>query len=206
LVDALGSVIAQAKDDQTIQNFYAYSAYGEVTALGPDEGNPIQYTSRENDQTGLYFYRARYYDPVLKQFISEDPIGITAGPNFYAYVDGSPVNLRDPEGLQAGPAKLGGDALKMLMEMMFGKTVGQVSEEKGEQIGEGLRGTTGTQGCEGHCNTKCLQLLDRNDAYSKNEILFPCIKGCVRKCSCTPGSKSCGCPDPKAPPQGEPEL
>ncbi len=67
LTDALGSVIAQTKEDATLQNTYTYSPYGETAAQGPDAGNPIQYTARENDQTGLYFYRARYYDPVLKQ-------------------------------------------------------------------------------------------------------------------------------------------
>jgi len=42
-------------------------------AVGPDDGNPLQYTGREVDGTGLYYYRARYYDPVLKRFISDDP-------------------------------------------------------------------------------------------------------------------------------------
>jgi RHS repeat-associated protein len=98
LTDALNSVIAQSKDDQAIQNFYAYSPYGEVIYLGSDEGNPIQYTARENDQTGLYYYRARYYDPVLKRFISEDPIGLRGGLNRFAYVGGNPVSLSDPSG------------------------------------------------------------------------------------------------------------
>ncbi len=81
-------------------NFYAYSPYGTSTTLGPDDGNPIQFTGRENDQTGLYYYRARYYDSVLKRFVSEDPIGLEAGPNFYAYVRNDPVNLVDPTGLR----------------------------------------------------------------------------------------------------------
>jgi len=99
LSDALGSAFALAKDDQSIQAFYAYSPYGEAQVLGDDEGNPIQYTARENDQTGLYFYRARYYDPVLKRFISEDPIGTRAGPNFYKFVNNNPVLFTDPTGL-----------------------------------------------------------------------------------------------------------
>jgi len=99
LTDALGSVIAQAKDDQSIQNFYAYTPYGETAALGDHEGNPIQYTARENDGTGLYFYRARYYDPVLKRFIQEDPIGLRGGLNGYAYVRGNPLSLADAMGL-----------------------------------------------------------------------------------------------------------
>ena len=79
---------------------YAYSPYGETTALGADEGNPIQYTARENDGTGLYYYRARYYDPVLKRFITEDPIGLAGGINAYAYVDNAPTIYTDPEGLK----------------------------------------------------------------------------------------------------------
>jgi RHS repeat-associated protein len=99
LTDALRSVIAQANDQQAVQNFYSYTPYGEARALGSDEGNAVQYTGRENDRSGLYFYRARYYDPVLKRFVSADPMGMAAGPNFYAYVDGNPISLSDPLGL-----------------------------------------------------------------------------------------------------------
>jgi RHS repeat-associated protein len=99
LTDALGSIIAQAKEDRSIQNHYAYSTWGETLAAGTDEDNPSQYTARENDQTGLYYYRARYYDPQLKRFVSEDPIGLEGGVNVYAYVDGDPVSYTDPEGL-----------------------------------------------------------------------------------------------------------
>jgi RHS repeat-associated protein len=99
LTDALNSVLAQARSDLSIQNYYAYSPYGEVSVLGPDEGNSIQYTGRENDQTGLYFHRARYYDPLLKRFISEDPVGIHGGINQHAYVEGDPIQRSDPLGL-----------------------------------------------------------------------------------------------------------
>ncbi len=99
LTDALGSVIAQGREDQSIQNAYAYSPYGVTSSLGLDEGNPIQYTARENDRTGLYYYRARYYDPKIGRFISEDPIGLTGDLNVYAYVENNPVTLTDPTGL-----------------------------------------------------------------------------------------------------------
>jgi RHS repeat-associated protein len=99
LTDALNTVLAQTREDQSVQNFYAYSPYGEASTLGDNEGNAIQYTARENDNTGLYFYRARYYDPVLKRFISEDPIGMTAGLNFYKFVNNNPVSFTDPTGL-----------------------------------------------------------------------------------------------------------
>jgi len=57
------------------------------------------YTSREYDaETGLYFYRARYYDPTIGRFISADPIGFSGGINFYGYVMGNPINAIDPSG------------------------------------------------------------------------------------------------------------
>jgi RHS repeat-associated protein len=68
--------------------------------VGPDSANnPNQYTSRENDNTGLYYYRARYYDPVLKMFVSSDPIGLAGGMNSYSYVAGNPLSFTDPTGL-----------------------------------------------------------------------------------------------------------
>ncbi|MEQ1741238.1 MAG: RHS repeat-associated core domain-containing protein, partial [Candidatus Nitrotoga sp.] len=91
LTDALGSVVAMLKDDASVQNYYAYSPYGETTPSANDDGNSSEYTGRENDLTGVYYYRARYFDPVLKRFISADPIGLGGGVNFYGYVGGNPV-------------------------------------------------------------------------------------------------------------------
>ena len=64
-----------------------------------EAGNALQYTGRENDDTGLYYYRARYYDPALKRFITSDPIGLRGGLNTYAYVLNSPLRFVDPAGL-----------------------------------------------------------------------------------------------------------
>ncbi|MDX9715704.1 MAG: RHS repeat-associated core domain-containing protein [Dissulfurispiraceae bacterium] len=53
-----------------------------------------------NQETGLYYYRARYYDANTGRFISKDPIGFSAGDvNLYRYVGNNPVNWTDPEGL-----------------------------------------------------------------------------------------------------------
>jgi len=46
----------------------------------------------------LYYYRARYYDPVLKRFIAEDPIGLGGGINRWAYVGGDPITYIVPTG------------------------------------------------------------------------------------------------------------
>lgn len=61
--------------------------------------NTFQYTGRENDGNGLYYYRARYYSPVLNRFISQDPIWFRGGINSYTYVLDSPPNFTDPLGL-----------------------------------------------------------------------------------------------------------
>jgi RHS repeat-associated protein len=59
--------------------------------------------ARESDaETGLYYYRARYYDQNAGRFLSEDPIRFDGdGANFYRYVSNSPVDWIDPAGLFA---------------------------------------------------------------------------------------------------------
>jgi RHS repeat-associated protein len=62
--------------------------------------NPFQYTGRELDGTGLYFYRARYYSPAFQRFISEDPSCFGGGDiNLYSYVRNSPPNFTDSCGM-----------------------------------------------------------------------------------------------------------
>jgi RHS repeat-associated protein len=61
------------------------------------------YTGREFDsETGLYYYRARYYSPRLGQFLQTDPIGTQDDVNLYRYVGSDPLNQRDPTGLCKG--------------------------------------------------------------------------------------------------------
>jgi RHS repeat-associated protein len=76
LTDALGSALALADSAGAVQISYTYEPFGKTTATGASNTNPFQYTGRENDGTGLYYYRARYYQPALQRFISEDPISI----------------------------------------------------------------------------------------------------------------------------------
>ncbi len=79
-----------------------FSAFGNTQSTTGASPNRLKYTGREDDGTGLYYYRARYLDPVRGQFISEDPLGFEAGDvNFYAYVGNNPVNANDPSGLAA---------------------------------------------------------------------------------------------------------
>ena len=101
LTDALGSTIGLTDPTGALIGQYQYDPYGNVTQSGTTTGftNPYQYTGREADGPGLYYYRARYYSPMLGRFISEDPMGLAAGPNGYAYVGGDPLSHTDPLGL-----------------------------------------------------------------------------------------------------------
>jgi RHS repeat-associated protein len=66
--------------------------------------NLFRYTAREFDtETGLYFYRSRYYDSSAGKFISEDPARFAEGQNFYAYVANDVTRFRDPLGLSPLP-------------------------------------------------------------------------------------------------------
>ncbi len=82
-----------------------YDAFGQpLNLVIPGTGNDLLYTGREYDRsTGLYYYRARYYDLEIGRFISEDPLGFAAGINFYTYVDNNPVNFNDPTGKLVTP-------------------------------------------------------------------------------------------------------
>ena len=87
LIDALSSTRTLTDDTKAISNALPVSSHtGRRRTSGTASSNPSQYTGRENDGTGLYYYRARYYHPMLKRFISEDPIGLQGGINFYSYV------------------------------------------------------------------------------------------------------------------------
>jgi RHS repeat-associated protein len=109
LTDHLGSVIALTEATGTIVTSYNYEPYGNTTVAGTASKNPHQYTGRENDSTGLYYYRARYYDPKLMRFIAEDPIGLAGGINSYGYVGRNPIIYRDPDGLIRIPDIPGAD-------------------------------------------------------------------------------------------------
>jgi RHS repeat-associated protein len=101
LTDPLESTLALADSAGAIQTQYTYEPFGNTSASGASSANPYQYTGREDDGTGLYFYRARYYDPALQRFISQDPLGFAANSvNFYELADEDPTNFRDPWGLQ----------------------------------------------------------------------------------------------------------
>jgi RHS repeat-associated protein len=115
LSDALGSSLALADGTGTIQTTYSFDPFGNTTTGGAANSNTFTYTGRELDAANLnlYYYRARYYNPALQRFISEDPIGFNGGTNFYAYAGGDPINNSDPSGLCTDP---GGSGTRYCLE------------------------------------------------------------------------------------------
>jgi len=80
---------------------YDYRGFGEIHAQTGTVVQPFAFTSRDYDsESGLYFYRGRYYDPKVGRFINRDPIGFAGGDvNLFRYVQNNSVNFIDPEGL-----------------------------------------------------------------------------------------------------------
>jgi RHS repeat-associated protein len=99
LTDALGSTLGLTDQTGTVQTTYSFDAFGDTTTSGSSTTNSFGYTGRELDGTGLYYYRARYYNPSMGRFLSEDPIGLRGGFNRYAYVADSPTRYIDPSGM-----------------------------------------------------------------------------------------------------------
>lgn len=97
--DGLGSITAITNASKAVVQSYTYDSFG-VPKPSTSFRNAYTFTSREWDsETGMYFYRARYYDPMAGRFISKDPIGFAGGDmNLYGYVWNKPMDLIDPYG------------------------------------------------------------------------------------------------------------
>jgi RHS repeat-associated protein len=98
--DGLGSVTSLSNSSGALANTYTFDSFGNLRASTGALTNSLQFTGRESDsETGIYQYRARYYNPQFGRFISEDPVRFKAGSNFYPYALNGPMNWKDPSGL-----------------------------------------------------------------------------------------------------------
>jgi RHS repeat-associated protein len=98
--DGLGSVTSLSNGAGSLAQTYAYDSFGKQLSSTGSLTNPFQYTGRESDsETSLYYYRARYYDPQVGRFASEDPVTFRGGLDFYLYANNDATNLIDPRGL-----------------------------------------------------------------------------------------------------------
>lgn len=107
--DGLGSVVAMSDRLGSLSATNRYDAWGNLTA---ETGTTPQYgfTGREESDTGLIYFRARFYDPEIGRFTQLDPKGFIDGINRYAYVMNSPVNYIDPWGTSANSPTISGNS------------------------------------------------------------------------------------------------
>ena len=102
--DGLGSITSLTNYGGNVVQKYRYDSFGNIQYIPFPIWikQPYMYTGREFDyDAGLYYYRARYYDPQAGRFITKDPISFAGGDvNLYAYVGNNPVHFNDPSGLK----------------------------------------------------------------------------------------------------------
>jgi RHS repeat-associated protein len=183
-----GTVVALLKKTGTttaIANRYGYDPFGVPQGGAVTVPDALQFAAREYDaETQLYYNRARYYDPAVGRFASEDPAGLSAGINLYAYVGNDPVNGRDPSGLCSKPSSGSGDkerkrkqysyvaCMAMAADAWLRANTGMTLDEalaKADQFGGDMfcntggcgQGYTGlfAMGCTGGFNaTQCAQI------------------------------------------------
>ncbi|WP_231607038.1 cadherin-like domain-containing protein [Crocosphaera watsonii] len=98
----LGSTVGLTGSNGSYLNQYNYLPFGENLAETEAINNPFEYVGQwgvMEEENGLSFMRARYYDPLTGRFINPDPIGIDAGDsNFYRYTFNNPILYADPSG------------------------------------------------------------------------------------------------------------
>tara|TARA_B100001093_G_scaffold307652_2_gene293615 strand:- start:722 stop:2692 length:1971 start_codon:yes stop_codon:yes gene_type:complete len=108
--NSLGSVSAITDDTGAVIERYDYSDYGETTITDSVGtviavsaiGNPYGYTGRRMDtESGLYFYRARYYSAERGRFLQRDPLGYVDGMGLYTYARSNPLRFIDPMGTKS---------------------------------------------------------------------------------------------------------
>jgi len=98
--DHSGSIVCLIDPDSgTTKQAYRYTPFGELIKTHSNLQNPWRFASQRHDPTKLIFFGRRYYKPTLGRWITCDPLGLTDGPNLYAYVHNNPLTHFDEYGL-----------------------------------------------------------------------------------------------------------
>jgi RHS repeat-associated protein len=152
--DRQGNVLAVTDHFGAIEQHFFYTPFG-VELEGDPSGNPFRYTGRRYDaETGLYYYRARYYDADLGRFLQVDPVGYADQWNLYAYVGNNPLNATDPTGMYVC-ADSGGAEVSCSQEITQAAEdihAASESEDSSEAARESLAAISSLLGAEGEEN------------------------------------------------------
>lgn len=107
--DALGSIVAATDENGALLWKEAYRPYGEQIRKENNDTNTIWYTGKPHEEEmGLSYFGARWYDPNTGRFMAIDPVGVDEGNihsfNRYAYANNNPYKFVDPDGRNAALA------------------------------------------------------------------------------------------------------
>ncbi|MDQ0612255.1 RHS repeat-associated protein [Variovorax sp. W1I1] len=137
--DHLGSVIATANGAGASTATYSYGPFGEPNV---STGLRFRYTGQQLiGELGLYYYKARFYSPVLGRFLQTDPIGYKDDQNLYAYVKNNPINSMDPAGTLSFPLHY---AITLLAGLNSGLSFVDSASLAWNAMAVDFRGTQGT--------------------------------------------------------------
>lgn len=122
--DHVGSIVARTDSSGNILSKYKYAPFGESPSL---TGTIFGFTGQRFDaETGLYHFKARYYDPVTGRFLQPDPIGYGDGLNLYRYARNSPHRYNDPSGNESDEVKEGSEGIDDFSQTL--QTVSEISD------------------------------------------------------------------------------
>ncbi|MBI5603752.1 MAG: RHS repeat protein [Deltaproteobacteria bacterium] len=168
--DGLGSVTELTNSGGNIAKAYRYNSFGEIYSQSGSLTQPFTFTGREYDsESGLYYYRARYYDPSAGIFIGKDPIGFEGGDgNLFRYVGNNPINDVDAMGLAiwicSRKTKFGIGNHAYLWNDKNNSCCGMGStetcKEKGPKRGDYCRRVEGSDGLENRIMLCCKDTAD----------------------------------------------
>jgi RHS repeat-associated protein len=168
--DGLGSIVALTDERGKDVQSYSYDSFGNMKYQGSRIKQPYTFTGREWDsETKLYYYRARYYDPIAGMFTQKDPIGFSGGDvNLYRMVGNNPVNWIDPLGLEFITPE---EALRLMVE--FKTWLGTPYLTGGKK-----KGKTGGADCshstnEGYNNAGFPYVYSRTKEFAQNPMFKP---------------------------------
>lgn len=101
--DQVGSTLAITDEAGDVTDRWSYTIFGKVAERTGSTDTPYQFNGAFGvctDECGLYYMRARYYNPRIMRFLNADPIGFDGGLNWYAAFGNNPINAIDPLGMK----------------------------------------------------------------------------------------------------------